>query len=152
MCSFRSTLPRKLQASGLEFFSYIRLRRAKFASQAKLAMPAKLPAGSWGEYNLASDQTAMQQPSVQKPMAVLVLALKKNIRRMPHPPLFLVDDTGFSSIGGSRSRLRTYSSNSLLRYSFEANASESSMPGIKFSQAPACGSFRLAPKKVQCPQ
>jgi len=30
------------------FFSSIRLRRAKFAPQAKLALPAKLPAGSFG--------------------------------------------------------------------------------------------------------
>ena len=47
---------KKLQALGLEFFSYIRLGRVILSVPVIFASQVILPDGSWGEYNITSAQ------------------------------------------------------------------------------------------------
>ena len=47
---------KKLQAFGLEFFSYIRLGRVILSVPVIFASQVILPDGSWGEYNITSAQ------------------------------------------------------------------------------------------------
>lgn len=65
---------------------------------------------------------------------------------------FLDKSYSLSSIWGNSSKLRTYCSSSLVRYSLEANASSCGGAGEKCAQAWAFGCLCFVLQNVQCPQ